>query len=97
MAKYVCDFAQVYSSGEKICQVANDMNSAANNYSSQVENHLSSWNGVAKNSFSSANTEQVRQLGETAKYISALGEFVQTAAQKIEELEEELASFANYM
>lgn len=97
MAKYVCDFSQVYSSGEKICQVANDMNSAANNYSSQIDSHLSSWNGMAKNSFTNANTEQIRQVGETVKYISSLGEFVKTASQKIEELEEELASFANYM
>lgn len=97
MAKYVCDFAQVYSSGEKLCQLANDLNSAANNYSSQVDSHLSSWNGMAKTSFTNANTEQVRQVGETSKYISALGEFVKTASQKIEELEEELANFASNM
>ena len=92
MAKYVCDFAQVNSIGQKMCQVASDMTSAVSNYSSKIESDLSSWEGAAKSSFQSTCEGQVSTATDDATYINALGEFIQSAAQSIETLEGELSS-----
>ena len=94
MAKYVCDFAQVKSNGEKLCQIASDLSSAVNNYSSSVQSTLSSWNGVAKTSFEGTNDGQVQESLANAQYINSLGEFVKSAADSIESLEGELAGLS---
>ena len=94
MAKYVCDFEQVYSIGEKLCQSAADMKSAVTTYSSNIDSNLSTWTGNAKTSFTSTNQEQVQTATTDAEYIDALGEFIKTASKSIQALEEELATLS---
>ena len=94
MAKYVCDFEEVYSTGEKLCSAAVDMATAINTYSSTVKNDLSTWSGNAKSSFDTTNQAQVSTSKDDASYINALGEFVKASSKSIQSLEEELASLS---
>ncbi len=94
MTKYVCDFGQVKSAGEKMCTMASDLQSSVSNYSSKIEGDLSSWDGVAKSSFSSQCTEQVQVAMQTAQQAEALGEFMKNAAQSIQDLDEQLAGLS---
>ncbi len=94
MAKYVCDFEQVYSTGEKLCQSAVEMAEALNTYSSTVKSDLSTWSGNAKSAFDNTNNTQVNTSKEDASYVNALGEFVKSSSKSIESLEEELATLS---
>ncbi len=94
MAKYVCDFEQVYSTGEKICQAASELSAAISSYSSTIGSDLSTWNGSAKGSFESTNASQVQLANSNATYVNALGEFVKGASKSIQQLEEQLASLS---
>ena len=94
MAKYVCDFAEVYSAGEKLCTAASDMKSAVGTYSSTIASDLSTWTGTAKTSFESTNKTQVESATKDCEYVNALGEFVKKASQSIQSLEEELAGLS---
>lgn len=94
MAKYVCDFGQVKSAGEKLCSAASDLQSSISNYGSRIESDLSSWNGSAKSSFSSTCAEQVESAMQTAQQMENLGEFIKNAAQSIQDLEEQLAGLS---
>ena len=42
MAKFVCDFSQVTSIGEKLCTAATDIETSISGYASQIESDLSS-------------------------------------------------------
>lgn len=92
MSKYVCDFGQVESAGGKLVNAGNKLKNAASSYSSGIESNLSQWTGVAKDSFSSSNAEQVDAMNSQGSYLCKLGEFVKTAAKNIEQLDNELAS-----
>lgn len=92
MAKYVCDFEQVYSVGEKLCQTASDTLTAVQTYDSRIESDLSSWTGTAKDSFLTTNSEQIKTATDDVSYINDLGEFIKSASKSIQELEEELSS-----
>lgn len=94
MAKYVCDFAEVYSAGEKLCAAASDMNSAVGTYSSTIASDLSTWTGTAKTSFETSNKTQVDTAKKDCEYVNALGEFVKKSSQSIQALEEELAALS---
>lgn len=94
MAKYVCDFGQVKSAGEKLCTASSDLQSAISNYSSRIESDLHSWDGTAKSNFSTTNKDQVQSAMRTAQQMEALGEFIKNAAQSIEDLDEELAGLS---
>ena len=92
MAKYVCDFAQVTATGEKLCQSAADVLSSVNTYAARIDGDLSSWSGSAKSSFESTNSSQIETARSDAEYINALGEFVKQASSSIQKVEEELAN-----
>ncbi len=92
MAKYVCDFEQVYAAGEKVCQAASELSTAISNYSSHIDNDLSTWSGNAKGSFTTTNAEQVSLANTNAAYVNALGEFIKSSAKSIQSLEEQLSS-----
>lgn len=94
MAKYVCDFDEVYAAGEKLCQAASDMGRAINTYSTSVGSDLSSWTGTAKQAFESTNATQVSTATTDSQYINALGEFIKKSAQSIKSLEDELAGLS---
>ena len=94
MAKYVCDFDQVYSIGEKVSQLATDMSTSINNYSSKIDTDLSSWNGKAKTAFQQTSAEQVKVANDDITYVNELGEFIKQASRKIQELEEQLANMS---
>ena len=94
MAKYVCDFDEVKSNGEKLCQIANELSSAINTYSSSIDSSLSTWQGSAAETFKQSNSKQVQTSTTNAKYINSLGEFVKQAAESIENLDNELASLS---
>ena len=91
MAKYVCDFEQVSSIGNKVCDAASDMLSSLTTYSSSIESNLSSWSGDAKSSFSTTNSSLVSQTNADFEYINSLGEFIKASSEAIQSVEEELA------
>ena len=90
--KYVCDFSQVTSIGDQVCQSASDMASALNTYSSSISSDLSSWSGSAKSSFESSNNTHLQKSIAVANYVNSLGEFIKDASKCIETLEGELAA-----
>ena len=92
MPKYVCDFEQVYSIGESLCNVSNDIHSSVTSYSSNISSDLSSWEGVAKNAFVKTNDSHIENVEKDLKYINEFGEFIKNASKDIEALETELAS-----
>ena len=91
MAKYVCDFEQVKTNGEKICKAASGISSAISTYSSKIDSSLSKWEGDAADSFENTNSSQVQTSSTNAKNINSFGEFIKEVAQNIEDLENELA------
>ena len=94
MPKYVCDVEQVYSLGEKVCQIAQDIGSSVTDYSGRIDSELASWTGTAKQAFTQTNATQVQTATEDTKYIDELGTFIKNASQQIQALEEQLASLA---
>ena len=92
MAKYVCDYEQVTAAGEKLVQAANEMLASTNSYSTSIASDLSGWTGNAKTSFDTLNQEQVANVTAKAAYISEFGEFIKSASQKIQELDDTLAT-----
>lgn len=91
MPKYVCDFEQVYSIGESLCNVSNDIHSSVTSYSSKIDSDLSSWDGVAKNAFVKTNESHIQNVEKDLEYINEFGEFIKSASKEIESLENELA------
>lgn len=94
MAKYVCDFDQVISIGQKVCEAVSEIENSVNTYSSRIESDLSTWNGNAKNSFVKTNSEQVKVATTDLAYVKELGEFIQSSAQSIQQLEEQLGTLS---
>lgn len=92
MAKYVCDFEQVNSIAEKVCQAVSDMESALTTYSSNIDNNLSSWSGDAKTSFTTTSSTLTSNATSDLEYINSLGEFIKSSSQAIQKVEEELAN-----
>lgn len=94
MAKYICDFAAVNAVGSKLIESASTLTSAVNDYSSSIDSDLSTWNGKAKSTFDSQKATQVEMLLSKAKYMSEFGEFIQKAAQSIQELDDKLSGLS---
>lgn len=94
MAKYVCDFSEVNRIGNELCNLADDLKANVNNYDSKVQGDLSSWNGVAKSSFVGQCSGQVAIANSNAEMLSDLGNFIISAAQSIEQVEDELSSLS---
>ena len=92
MAKYVCDFDTVISAGQSMIQAANELSSSTTTYSSKIESDLSSWAGTAKDSFTTKFSSQIEDSTKRAQEVSELGEYIVTAAQSIQQLDETLAS-----
>ncbi len=91
MAKYVCDYAQVTSAGEKIVEAANELMQATSTYSTNINQDLSGWTGEAKNTFASQSTSRTDIASSKAKRMSEFGEFVKEVSHQIQELDETLA------
>lgn len=94
MAKFVCDFGQVTAAGEKLVQAASELTTATSTYSSNITSDLQGWSGEAKNSFTTTCTAQTTAATEKAKYMGEFGEFIKSAAAKIQALDDELASIS---
>ena len=94
MAKYVCDFGEVTSVGDKVIETATTLEGAVNTYSSRIESDLSSWTGQAKESFTTTNASQVSAAVSDLNYVKSLGEFLKTASKSIEELEQQLSALS---
>lgn len=92
MAKYVCNFDQVIAAGDKLCSTASEMQTAISNYSSKVASDLSSWNGSAKDSFTTQCDSQIQQALANAKKMNDVGKAIKRAAQSIQELETQLST-----
>ena len=92
MAKYVCDFEQVYAIGEKVCEAVTELETSIGTYSTNIDSDLSSWTGTAKDSFTRTKGEQVELAKKDFTYIKELGEFIKSSSKSIQELEEQLAS-----
>ncbi|MBQ6497830.1 MAG: hypothetical protein IJI58_03850 [Bacilli bacterium] len=91
MAKYVCDYETVKEIGKAVCDVAQSVVSDLDTYSGNVESDLNGWNSAAKNSFVVTNAAQVATGKTAAEYATSVGNYIQTAAQKIQETDSELA------
>ena len=91
MPKYVCDFEQVHSIGESLCNVSNEIHSSVTSYSSKIDSDLSSWDGVAKNAFVKTNESHIQNVENDLKYINDFGEFIKNVSKEIESLESELS------
>ena len=94
MAKYVCDFGEVTSIGNQVCDAVSTLEAAVNTYSSRIESDLASWTGIAKDSFNTTNAEQVAMATADLTYVRELGEFIKTCSKSIEDLENELATLS---
>ncbi len=94
MAKYVCDFGEVTSVGEKVIETATTLEAAVNTYSSRIESDLASWTGTAKDSFKTTNASQVSAAVSDLNYVKSLGDFIKNASKSIEELETQLAALS---
>jgi uncharacterized protein YukE len=92
MAKYVCDFDQVYSIGEKVVSTVTELESSLNTYSSSIDSNLTGWTGDAKSSFSTTNAEQVKTSTADLSFAKELGEFIKSSSKQIQQLEEQLAT-----
>ena len=92
MAKFVCDFEQVTSIGEKLCQSSKELESSISTYSSSMESGLSSWSGSAKEAFQNTNNELIQVASSDFSNINDLGEFIKKASSSIQSLEEELSN-----
>ena len=92
MAKYVCDYNIVITAGNKLVEVANELSSASDNYSSSVTSDLSGWTGVAKDSFTSTCTSKIKDATDRATVMNELGEFIVNSAKQIQDLDDSLAS-----
>ncbi len=94
MPKFVCDYGQVTSAGEKLIQAGNTLKSATSTYASKIDSDLSGWTGDAKNSFMTSCKSQTDAATQKAEKIAKFGEFVKTGAQKIQELDDQLAALS---
>lgn len=96
MAKYVCDFDQVKSAGDKLCSAADEMGDSVTTYSTNIfdDNNLASWTGPASDSFREVSEQQVEETTSHADDVRALGEFIQKVVEAIQSLEEELAGLS---
>lgn len=95
MARYVCDFAAVRDIGQKVQKEGEELKNSINAYSAAIDNDLSGWTGgTAKGSFESSNKEIVEASLADAEYIMALGRFIQTAADRIEAVENQLSGLS---
>ena len=92
MAKFVCDTDQVFAQGEKISKVASSIGDTVSTYATNSEKSLSEWSGYAQKCFHNVNERQIQAVTTNAKYIAAVGEYIQESAKAIQSLEEELAS-----
>ncbi len=92
MAKFVCDVEQVISAGDKLVSMASDLQSAVSNYSGTVTSDLASWDGSAKTSFTKQCDAQVALAQANAEEAQKIGEFIKSAAQAIQSLDDELAA-----
>ena len=93
MAKFVCDYAQVTSAGDKIIEVANDYATEAAKYDNNIKQDLSNWQGgSAKGNFAYQSDGATRVVASKIIRMAELGEFVKQAAKSIEELDDQLAA-----
>lgn len=94
MAKFVCDYAQVSAAGDKLISAASTLTSATTTYGANIESDLQGWTGDAKNAFMTTCKSQVDVASAKAANINAFGEFVKSSAQKIQELDDQLAALS---
>ena len=94
MAKYVCDFEQVYQIGEKVCEIATEMESSINTYSTNMDSDLEKWSGEAKEAFTDTKGKQVESAKQDFTYMKELGDFIKTSSENIENLESQLSNIA---
>ncbi len=94
MAKYVCDFDQVYQIGEKVCESVEQLESSIGTYTNNIDSDLTGWDGMAKDAFIKTKNEQVTAAKADFTYVKELGEFIKNSSKSIQELEEQLAGLS---
>ena len=92
MPKFVCSFDEVRSIAENLAKAAEGYVDDLNAYSKSIDSDLADWNSPAKSSFSTVNASQVVTSTADAAYATKLSEYIKLAADKIEELEKDIAS-----
>lgn len=92
MPKYVCDYEQVASAGEKIVEGANDLAQSTTTYTSNLSEDISTWDGLGRASFATTNNTEMQVVASRIIRTGELGEFVKEIPKQIKELDEELAA-----
>ncbi len=92
MEKYVCDFDVVNEKAKKLCSIATDISTSADNYSTKIDSDLSGWTGGAKTKFEATNSDQVAITKTHSYNAEDLGEFILKVSESIEKIEQDLAS-----
>ena len=92
MPKYVCDFDEVRNIADNLLKSAEGYKDDLDTYSKSIESDLKDWDSPAKGSFTTVNTSQVVTSTADAEYATKLSEYIKLAADKIEELEKDIAS-----
>ena len=92
MAKFVCNTDEVSATGKNIRKAASDINTSINSYSTNSDNALAKWSGVAKKSFQKANSSQASVATSDSEFIDALGQFIQESAKAIDDSEAEIST-----
>lgn len=93
MAKYVCDFDQVREVANKLIESANTLRDETTSYSSKIEEDLAGWTGDAKDAFVTSKNEILTNTNVNVDDITILGEFINEAVSKIEDLETQLSTY----
>ena len=83
MAKFVCDYEQVTSAGDKLVQAAEELVQDATTYVSNMGQDISAWSGMSKDTF-------VTQSNGRTELVGA-GEYVKGVSKAIQELDDTLA------
>ena len=92
MPKYVCCFDEVRNIAESLAKAAEGYIEDLNTYSKGITADLADWDSPAKTSFTTVNASQVATSTTDAEYATKLSEYIKLAADKIEELEKDIAS-----
>ena len=93
MARYVCDFNELNNQSKKLKEVASNMKSEVSTYKSKISEDLSGWNSPAKTDLFAAINKRTPRVEDMAQTIDDLGNFINEQTNKINNLEEKLATF----
>ncbi len=94
MAKYVCDFEKLLSTANDLIELSKELENNVNTYNTNINNNLSTWNGSAKSNFLKQVDNQVKISKSNASKVKAIGEYLKSSVNAIQELESDLSNLS---